>query len=136
MRRFSGLWWSSILLSSVVTGGGSFVLLNLVTGLPIETIILVSLALIVIGDLMLVFIMESISPTRILLGPGERRHRKDTPELLGTVVNDFENGSGAVSIRGEQWLARQSTGCDERLAVGSPVRVLERNGLTLVVAAA
>ena len=136
MRRYSGLWWASILLSSVVTGGGSFVLLNLLTGLSIEAIIVASVALIVVGDILLVFIVESISPTRVVLGPGERRHRNDTPDLRGTVVGDFENGSGSVSIRGEQWLARQSAGCSAPLAAGSPVRVLERNGLTLVVAAA
>jgi hypothetical protein len=35
MQRYSSLWWASILLSSVVTGGGSFALLTLLTELSI-----------------------------------------------------------------------------------------------------
>lgn len=135
MRRYTGPWWASILLSSVVTGGGSFALLNLLTGLPVETAILISVALIVVGDIVLALIMESVSPTRVLLGPGDRRHRNDAPGELGIVVGDFENGAGSVSIRGEHWLALQSTGCEQRLKAGAAVRVLERDGLTLVVAA-
>ncbi len=136
MQRYSSLWWASILLSSVVTGGGSFAVLTLTTGLAIETVIAISVALIVAGDIVLAFVMESMSPTRVLLGPGERRLRKDVPEELGTVIGDFEDGSGSVSIRGERWCARQTSDCEQRLKAGSPVRVLEREGLTLLVAAA
>lgn len=136
MQRWTGPWWASILLSSVVTGGGSFALLTLLTPLPVQTAILISVALVVAGDILLAFIMESVSPTRVLLGPGERRHRGDVPRELGVVVGDFESGAGSVSIRGEHWYARQSAGCRQRLEAGSVVRVLERDGLILVVAAA
>jgi membrane protein implicated in regulation of membrane protease activity len=136
MRRYSGPWWASLLLSSAVTGGGSFALLTLLAGLPVETAILISVALIVLGDIVLAFIMESISPTHVMLAPGERRHRNDIAEEFGTVIGDFEGGAGRVSIRGEHWCARQSVGCHAQLKAGSPVRILERNGLTLVVAAA
>ena len=135
MRRYSSLWWSSILLSSVATGGGSFALLTLLTALPVETAILISIDAVVAGDVALAFIMESVSPTRLLLRPGERRHRSDIPEEFGTVIGGFEGGSGRVSVRGEHWCARQSAGCDRPLEAGSPVRVVARNGLTLVVAA-
>ncbi len=136
MQRYSRLWWASILLSSVVTGGSSFALLTLLTGLPVATAIAGSVAMIVIGDIALAFIMERLSPTRVFLGPGDRRNRNDLPKEIGKVIGDFENGLGDISIRGEQWRARQVAGCKQRLEAGSPVRVLERQGLTLVVTAA
>ena len=136
MQRYSSLWWASILLSSVVTGGSSFLLLILLTELSIEIVIAVSVALILAGDITLALLMEAVSPTRVTLGPGDRRRKSDSPGELGTVTASFESGSGKVSIRGEQWHARQSTSCASRLDSGTPVRVLEREGLTLVVAAA
>ena len=136
MQRFSRLWWASILLSSVVTGGGSFALLSLLTGLPVETIVKVSVASILLGDIALALLMESVSPTRVLLGPGDRRSRTDPLLETGTVIGAFENGSGCVSIRGERWRAMQASGCEQRLEPGARVRVLERQGLTLIVAAA
>ncbi len=136
MQRYSSLWWATILLSSVVTGGGSFALLMLLTDLSIATVIKISVAMIILGDIVLALVMEAVSPTRVLLGPGERQHKNDLPEELGTVIGDFEDGSGSVSIRGERWHARQATGCRRWLRAGSAVRVLGRDGLTLVVAAA
>ena len=92
--------------------------------------------MILAGDLVLALLMEAVSPTRVTLGPGDRRRSGDSPGELGLVMASFEGGSGKVSIRGEQWRARQSPGCSRRLDAGTPVRVLEREGLTLVVAAA
>ncbi len=129
------MWWATILLSSVVTGGGSFALLTLLTELPIETVVKVSVALIVAGDIVLALLMEASSPTRIMLGPGDRRHRSELPRELGTVMSDFKHGRGSVSIRGERWRARQTAGCDQQLEAGAAVRVLDRAGLTLLVAA-
>ncbi len=136
MQRYSRLWWASILLSSVVTGGSSFAVLALLAGLPVEIAIAGSVTMIVVGDIVLAFIMERLSPTRVFLGPGDRRNRDDLPMEIGKAIADFENGSGNVSIRGEQWRARQVADCDQRLEAGSLVRVLDRQGLTLVVAAA
>ena len=134
MQRYSGLWWASILLSSVVTGGGSFIFLTLLTELPLGTVIIVSVALILVGDVVLALLMEAVSPTRVTLGPGDRRRSSESPWELGTVIADFEDGSGKVSIRGEQWRARLMSGYHGRLDAGAAVRVVEREGLTLVVA--
>lgn len=133
MKRYSRLWWASILLSSVVTGGGSLLLMTLLTDLPLETTVKVSAALVLVGDIVLALWMETVSPTRILVGPGDRRLKDDGPRELGTVIGDFENGSGSVSIRGECWRAIQVPGCTRRLEAESRVRVVERRGLTLVV---
>ncbi len=134
MPRYSSLWWASILLSSVVTGGGSFALLSLFTELPIETTVAISLALVLAGDLLLAKFWEAVSPTRVTLGPGDRRTKTDLPRELGMVIDDFEDGQGSVAIRGERWRARQATGCDRQLRSEETVRVLERDGLALVVA--
>ena len=133
MKRYSRLWWASILLSSVVTGGGSLLLITLLTDLPLETTVKVSAVLVLAGDIVLARWMETVSPTRILVGPGDRRLKDDDPRELGTVIGDFEDGSGSVSIRGECWRAIQDPGCKRRLKAESRVRILERRGLTLVV---
>lgn len=135
MQRYSRLWWASILLSSVVTGGGSFLLMSALTDLPIATVIKISVALILVGDIILALWMQAVSPTRILVGPGDRRLKDDVTAELGTVIDDFEQGSGTISVRGERWRAVQAPDCDQPLRAASRVRVLERRGLTLVVAA-
>ncbi len=135
MERFSKLWWASILLSSVVTGGGTFVSLTLFTTLPVETVIKASVTLILVGDIALALMMEALSPTRVRVGPGESRHRNELPREPGTVVADFEDRRGKILIRGERWRARLADGCNEMLPAGTTVRVVEREGLTLVVKA-
>ena len=86
------------MLSSAVTGGGSFALLSLLTELPIDTVIKTSLLLILIGDIALAFVMDRISPTRVTVGPGERWHKAETIKEFGTVVKDFD-GAGSVKIQ-------------------------------------
>ena len=136
MQRYSSLWWASILPSPLVTGGGSFVLLTLLTELPTETVLTISLMVIVAGDIVLALFMEAVSPTHITLGPGERQRKSELPTELGVVLSDFGERHGQVSIRGERWRARQAAACGRQLRTGAAVRVLERDGLTLVVAAA
>jgi membrane protein implicated in regulation of membrane protease activity len=133
MRRFSSLWWASILLSSLVTGGGSFLLINALTDLPTETVIKISVVMILVGDLVLALWMQAVSPTRILVGPGDRRMKDDSTDEIGIVIADFKSGSGNVSVRGESWRAVQAAECEHSLLAESRVRVLERRGLTLVV---
>jgi membrane protein implicated in regulation of membrane protease activity len=91
--------------------------------------------MILAGDIALALLMEAVSPTHVKLGPGERMHDADPPTELGTVADGFDNRHGRVAIRGELWRARQAGKCNRRLEIGSPVRVVEREGLTLVVAA-
>ena len=110
-------------------------LLTLATELPIETVIKVSVVLILVGDIGLAFIMGALSPTRVTLGPGDRLSKADLPTEIGSVIDDFEDGYGSVSIRGERWRARQTATCTERLTAGAAVRVFDREGLILIVAA-
>ena len=136
MQRYSKYWWAAVLLSSAVTGGGTFLLLLLLTDLSIEMALKISIALVLIGDIVLAIIMQAISPTHVKLGPGERWHDEEPPRDVGVVKTRFEEGRGKVSIRGETWHARQSDDSDVPLEIGESVRVIEREGLTLVVAAA
>ena len=123
-------------MSSAVTGGGTFLFLLLFTNLSIETALKISIALVVVGDITLAIIMQAISPTHIKLGPGERWHDNESPRDRGVVKTAFENGTGKVLIRGETWHARQEDHSVGQLQIGESVRVIEREGLTLVVAAA
>ena len=110
-------------------------MLSLLTELPIATVITVSVALILVGDIALALFMQAVSPTHVTLGPGDRRHNTELPKELGTVATNFENRRGRVSVRGETWRARQAVSCSGRLEAGVAVRVVEREGLTLVVSA-
>ncbi len=136
MQRYSKYWWAAILLSSAVTGGGSFVLLILFSDLSLMTALKISVALVLIGDVVLAIIMQAISPTHVKLGPGERWHEGEAPRDLGIVSTRFEDGRGMISIRGEAWQARLAEETGATLDIGESVRVIEREGLTLVVKAA
>jgi membrane protein implicated in regulation of membrane protease activity len=105
------------------------------TDLSLEIVIAISVALILAGDVALAFLMQAVSPTRVTLGPGDRRYKSELPEELGTVASSFRNRRGRVSVRGETWDARQANGCGGRLEAGGAVRIVDREGLTLVVAA-
>ncbi len=133
MQRYTRLWWASILLSSIVTGGGSFLLLKLFTEWPTELVLKTSVVLVVLGDLTLALMMEAVSPTRIKVGPGDRLHDDDLPTDRALVLGDFVDGQGRVSVRGESWLARQAGETATPLTAGAIVHVVEREGLTLVV---
>ena len=135
MRQYSRLWLASILLSSIVTGGGSFLLLSWLTDLSYTIVIAVSAGLVIAGDVALAFLMQAVSPTRITLGPGDRRHDAEQPPELGMVATRFSDRAGHVSVRGETWKARQAIDCRGRLEAGETVRIVERDGLTLIVAA-
>ena len=136
MQRFSRIWWASILLSSVVVGGTSFAALTLLTGLPLELVIVLTLLAVFAGDVVLALVTESLSPTHVKLAPGERRMRGEKSGEVGRVMADFQHGRGIVSIFGERWVARQIEDSDAGLEAGENVRVVEREGLTLVVARA
>jgi membrane protein implicated in regulation of membrane protease activity len=133
MKRYSRLWWTSLLLSSGVTGGASFISLSLLTDWTLLPIITASLALILVGDVVLALMMQAVSPTDVKVGPGERLHRTDLPQDVGTVVDRFADGHGRVAIRGEIWHARRPSDSVSQLEAGAAVRVLGRDGLTLLV---
>lgn len=87
--------------------------------------LLVALAIIIIGDIIAVLIMQWFAPTRITFSPGEG-------DLTGRALEAFNPGQrGHVLINGEKWTARCRGPAP--VAQGDRVRVVSRSGLTLDV---
>ncbi|MEO0996621.1 MAG: NfeD family protein [Pseudomonadota bacterium] len=134
MRRYSRIWWLSILLSSTVTGGSAFVLLSLLTSLPLGKVLIASVLLALTGDLVLALVMETVAPTHVKLGPGERQLDSELPSEPAYALVDFDDtGRGTVSARGETWQAQRPNDSSHRIAAGDRVQVVCREALTLIV---
>lgn len=134
--RFSRRWWLVIGMATLVVGVAAFLGLQYWTALTLEQLILYWLIITFIGDVITAISMEAVAPTHITIGPGERQFDTDRPEERAVVVVGFdEAGSGRVRIRGETWRARQASGDRVSLESGAQVKVVARDGLTLVVAA-
>ena len=90
------------------------------------TALAVAIAIVVVGNLITVLLMQRFTRTEITLSPGE------SAETFGRVVSGFNDSmTGQVSVRGEQWQA--TTVSPARLLPGDAVRVVSRRGLTLTV---
>ncbi len=87
--------------------------------------VLVALAIIVIGDLIAVLLMQRFAPTRITFSAGEG-------EPIGQAVDGFgASNRGSVVVGGEKWAAiRRGT---HTIQPGDSLRVVSRKGLILVV---
>ena len=131
-KRFSRSWWLAILVVTAGISAAAFLLLR-GRGLHPSELVLYCLAFSLLGDVVTALSMEAIVPTRVTIGPGDRQLRDDLPTELALVVSGFEGaGVGHVRIRGEIWRARGSS-VEFRPMMGSRVRVIDRDGLTLIV---
>ncbi len=87
--------------------------------------VLVALAIIVIGDVIAVILMQAFAPTRITFSAGEG-------ESTGHAVDGFgASDRGRVVIGGEKWSARRQG--THQIVPGDAVRVISRRGLILIV---
>ena len=133
-HRFSRRWWLIIGATTLVIGAVVFVVLRFWTALALEQLILYWLIITFIGDVITAVSMEAVAPTRVTIGPGDRQFDADDPAERAVVVAGFDDaGRGRVRIRGETWQARQAKEDRASLITGTRVRVVERDGLTLVV---
>ena len=133
-KRFSRDWWLAILVVTVGISAVTFLLLGGRDLHPTE-LVLYCLGMSLLGDVVTALSMEAIAPTRVTIGPGDRQLRDDLPTELALVVSEFDGaGVGRVRIRGEIWQARGSS-VGFRPMMGSRVRVINRDGLTLIVSA-
>jgi membrane protein implicated in regulation of membrane protease activity len=131
-RRFSRDWWLTLIVVTVAVSAVVFFLLR-DRGLGAGEVVLYCLAFSLLGDVVTAVSMEAVAPTRLMIGPGDRRLNDDLPSELALVVSEFDDaGVGQVRIRGETWRAK-STDSEFRPARGSRVRVVNRDGLTLIV---
>jgi membrane protein implicated in regulation of membrane protease activity len=132
--RFSREWWLTILVVTVGIGAAAFLLLRDRVLDPTD-LILYCLGISFLGDVVTALSMEAVVPTRVTIGPGDRQLRDDLPTELALVLSEFDGaGVGRVRIRGETWQARGSS-AGFRPTMGSRVRVINRDGLTLIVSA-
>ena len=133
MKRYSRLWWMSLLLSSVVTGSVAFLVLLNLTDWSIPKLVVASGFFVLLGDLTLAMTMEKVAPTKIAVGPGECYLHTDRSSDKAIVLSGFGSSpDGRVSVRGETWQAIRAPGDDSNLSAGMIVNVFERDGLTLV----
>ena len=134
--RFSHRWWLIIGATTLVIGAAAYLGLQYWTTLALEQLIFYWLIITFVGDVITAVSMEAVAPTRVTIGPGDRQFDTDDPAELAVVVFGFDDaGEGRVRIRGETWRARQAKDDTTRLGSGAAVRVVDRDGLTLVVAA-
>ena len=123
-----------ILLTTVVTGAGAFLVINHLTELDKLRLIIAVTGVMFLADILIALSMEAVAPNLIIIGPGERQFNTDTLAEQATVISDFDStGHGRVSIRGESWKARYAPDDDLRITSGTIVQVVSRDGLTLIV---
>ncbi|MGB5492785.1 MAG: NfeD family protein [Woeseiaceae bacterium] len=136
MKRYSILWWSIILPTSVIAGVPAFFLVGHFSDLDVlERFAAASVATFV-ADLAIAASMEAVAPTKVNIGPGEKVLKSETPAEEATIIFGFDSSPhGRVSVRGETWLATRLPNESSVLSVGMAVRVVSRNGLSLVVTA-
>ena len=118
----------------MVVGISAFLLLgNLTDWQTLKLMIAVGL-LVFAGDLIMAFTMEAVAPTKVHIGPGEKVLVTDNPGEDAIVVSGFEDSAqGRVAIRGETWRAIRAPEDTGHLSAGATVRVIDRDGLTLVI---
>jgi membrane-bound ClpP family serine protease len=135
MKRYSMLWWWLILPTSLVVGVPTFFLAGHFTGLLIPERLAIAVFATLIADVVIAASMEAAAPTKLNIGPGERALESDTPMERATVICGFDSSPhGRVSVRGETWMATRLAGDSGALAEGMSVRVVDRDGLQLIVA--
>jgi membrane-bound ClpP family serine protease len=90
-----------------------------------------------LGDVMLALSMDAINPTRVLVGPGDRKHHNSEVLDMAVVVEGFgDDNEGYILVRGERWRARTQSQNISMFQIGDHVKVIERTGLVLVVESA
>lgn len=135
IRRFSTSWWISLASASCVFGLVTYLALRFMGLVDDDRLVLYMLIGIGLGDVLVALSFEVTAPTRVTLGPGDRRLASSELEATAEVVSGFdESAEGRVQVRGETWKARMADGRPATLQPGSEVAVTEREGLTLLVA--
>lgn len=134
MKRYSLTWWLVILPTSITVGGTSVLLASLLTDWSIFTILAVAAIATALADLAIAAWVETLAPTRVHIGPGEKQLASDLLSEQAIVVAGFDAGPhGQVLIRGETWRAVRAPGETGALTTGMSVSVVDREGLTLIV---
>lgn len=133
-NRFSRGWWLVIAATTTAVGVITIALLVLLTDLGLWQLAVVWAVITILGDVVMAISMEASAPVRVIVGPGDRRFDADDFREAAVVVSGFgDSSSGSVRVRGEIWRARRAETDRTPMKTGVKVRVLRRDGLTLVV---
>lgn len=136
IRRYSILWWLAIVVIAGVAGGLAFLLLKLLLSWNDPWLLVGLIVVALLCELLMAIDTEATAPSRIDIGPGEKGLISDSPNETATVISGFDlSNRGQVSIRGETWQAVLASDDPGLLREGTAVRVVNREGLTLVVSA-
>lgn len=136
MKRYSILWWSVILPTSVVVGIPTFFIVRQFTDWGFFESAAVALVATLVADIVIAASMEAVAPTRVDIGPGEKVLDSEIPNETATIIGGFDaSPHGQVSIRGETWSATRSPDEAGVLTAGTVVTIVDRDGLNLVVTA-
>ena len=79
MKRYSILWWWLVLPTSVVVGVPAFLVAGEFTSLRFPGRIAVAVVVTFAADFAIAALMESVAPTRLNIGPGEKILKSDIP---------------------------------------------------------
>lgn len=133
-HRFALQWWLTMITATLFFVSATLVLAHLVGGQEGPPRFLWVLAVTVLGDLVVALCYEAIAPTRVVVTAGERESKHDLSRELGVAFDGFEDSLiGRVRVRGELWRAWHVAGSECRPRRGDQVRILAREGLTLLV---
>ncbi len=134
-ERYSPEWWTWIASATTLFAGVSFgglYYFGIFEGLYtlIGAVVVISIA----GDIVVAYSFEAIAPSRISLAPGERARHDEEISSLGTVESGFDSeATGKITVRGEHWSARHFQGLVVDLKPGTEIRIVGRDGLTLLI---
>lgn len=136
MKRYSLMWWSVVLPTSVVVGGTTFLFAGILSDWGIAERVAAALVLTFVADLSIAAWIQTVAPTRVNIGPGEKMVNSELPSEKAKIIGGFDCSShGRVSVRGETWRATRAPDDSVGLSVGMDVKVVARDGLTLVISA-
>ena len=127
MRRFSLLWWTAVLPTSAIAGAGSFFALGQLVDWGLAERVFAAALVALTADFAVAAWMERTAPTRVVVGPGEKRTRSDDAAEQALVIGGFDSSAhGQVRIRGEDWLATCSAVDTDRLRTRQDASRLDR----------
>lgn len=134
-ERYSPEWWawiaSATTLFTVVSFAGLYYF-GIFNGL--YTLIGTAIAISILGDIVVAYSFEAIAPSKISLTPGERVRHDEEVSATATVESGFSaSDEGRVVVRGELWRARHVEARVITLSQGEEIRVVGRDGLTLLI---
>jgi membrane protein implicated in regulation of membrane protease activity len=136
MKRYSLMWWSVVLPTSVVVGGSTFLLGGFLTDWGILERVVAAVVLTVVADLAIAAWIQSVAPTKVHIGPGEKLHDSELLSEKAKVIGGFDSSPhGRVLVRGETWRATRAPDDAASMSIGMDVNIVARDGLTLVVSA-